>query len=52
MLLPIINNSLRLDWTGEADYNLLNAAIVNPDNTEELALTWEGKKKKLKGEYF
>lgn len=39
-------------WTLAPAYDLLNVAIVNPDDTEELALTLEGKKKKLKWENF
>ena len=39
-------------WTMSPAYDLLNVAIVNPDDTEELALTLEGKKKKLKWEHF
>jgi serine/threonine-protein kinase HipA len=39
-------------WTLAPAYDLLNVAIVNPDDTEELALTIEGKKKKLKWENF
>ncbi|WPR73258.1 HipA domain-containing protein [Flavobacterium sp. NG2] len=39
-------------WTLAPAYDLLNVAIVNPDDTEELALTLEGKKKKLKWEHF
>lgn len=39
-------------WTLSPAYDLLNVAIVNPDDTEELALTLEGKKKKLKWEHF
>jgi serine/threonine-protein kinase HipA len=39
-------------WTLAPAYDLLNVAIVNPDDTEELALTIEGKKKKLKWEHF
>ncbi|MFA9191552.1 HipA domain-containing protein [Flavobacterium sp. FZUC8N2.13] len=39
-------------WTLAPTYDLLNVAIVNPDDTEELALTLEGKKKKLKWEHF
>ena len=34
-------------WTLAPTYDLLNVAIVNPEDTEELALTIEGKKKKL-----
>jgi serine/threonine-protein kinase HipA len=33
-------------------YDLLNVAIANPDDQEEMALTLEGKKKKLIREYF
>jgi len=39
-------------WTLSPAYDLLNVAIVNPDDTEELALTLEGKKEKLKWEHF
>lgn len=39
-------------WTLSPAYDLLNVAIVNPDDKEELALTIEGKKKKLKHEHF
>lgn len=39
-------------WTLAPAYDLLNVAIVYPDDTEELALTLEGKKKKLKWEHF
>lgn len=39
-------------WILAPAYDLLNVAIVNPDDTEELALTLEGKKKKLKWEHF
>lgn len=39
-------------WTLAPAYDLLNVAIINPDDTEELALTLEGKKKKLKWEHF
>lgn len=39
-------------WVLSPAYDLLNVAIVNPDDTEELALTLEGKKKKLKWEHF
>lgn len=39
-------------WTLAPAYDLLNVAMVNPDDTEELALTLEGKKKKLKWEHF
>ena len=33
-------------------YDLLNAAIINPNDDEELALTLNGRKKKLKREDF
>ena len=36
------------DWVLAPAYDLLNVGIVNPDDKEELALTLEGKKKKLK----
>lgn len=39
-------------WVLSPAYDLLNVAIVNPEDTEELALTLEGKKKKLKWEHF
>ena len=39
-------------WALSPAYDLLNVAIANPDDTEELALTLEGKKKKLKRENF
>lgn len=35
-------------WVLAPAYDLLNVAIANPDDTEELALTLDGKKKKLK----
>ncbi|MCZ4222381.1 HipA domain-containing protein [Pedobacter rhodius] len=44
------NFSLLLDndrWSLSPAYDLLNVAIVNPEDKEELALTLEGKKKKL-----
>lgn len=40
------------NWSLAPAYDLLNVAILNPDDTEELALTLEGKKKKLKWEHF
>ncbi|MFY7988056.1 MAG: HipA domain-containing protein [Flavobacterium sp.] len=46
----MINNAN--NWTLAPAYDLLNVAIINPDDTEELALTLEGKKKKLKWENF
>lgn len=36
------------NWVLCPAYDLVNVAIVNPDDDEELALTLEGKKKKLK----
>jgi serine/threonine-protein kinase HipA len=39
-------------WVLAPAYDLLNVTIVNPGDTEELALTLEGKKKKLKWEHF
>ena len=39
-------------WTLAPAYDLLNVAIVNPEDTEELALTLEGKKKKLEWDNF
>jgi serine/threonine-protein kinase HipA len=39
-------------WVLAPAYDLLNVAIVNPDDSEELALTLDGKKKKLKKEHF
>ena len=39
-------------WGLAPAYDLLNVAIANPDDDEELALTLEGKKKKLKREHF
>jgi len=39
-------------WMLSPAYDLLNVAIVFPEDTEELALTLAGKKKKLKREHF
>lgn len=39
-------------WVLSPSYDLLNVAIVFPDDKEELALTLGGKKKKLKRENF
>lgn len=39
-------------WSLAPAYDLLNVAIVNPDDAEELALTLEGKKRRLKWENF
>ena len=46
----MINNGDK--WHLSPAYDLLNVAIANPDDTEELALTIEGKKRKLKREHF
>jgi len=45
----IENNS---GWGLAPTYDLLNVAIVFPEDTEELALTLDGKKKKLKRKHF
>jgi serine/threonine-protein kinase HipA len=39
-------------WILSPAYDLLNVAIINPDDDEELALTMEGKKKNIKREHF
>lgn len=39
-------------WILSPAYDLLNVTIINPDDDEELALTMEGKKKKIKREHF
>ena len=39
-------------WALSPAYDLLNVAIVLPEDTEELALTLAGRKKKLKREHF
>ena len=39
-------------WVLAPAYDLLNVAIANPEDTEELALTLSGKKRKLKKEHF
>jgi serine/threonine-protein kinase HipA len=39
-------------WILAPAYDLLNVAIVNPEDTEELALTLEGKKKKIQWDQF
>ena len=39
-------------WSLSPAYDLLNVAIVNPEDKEELALTLDGKKKKLGMEHF
>lgn len=49
------NFSMLLDkgnWSLSPAYDLLNVAIVNPEDKEELALTLDGKKKKLGLEHF
>lgn len=39
-------------WTLSPAYDLLNVSILNPDDTEETALTLCGKKKKISREHF
>ncbi|UBM61291.1 HipA domain-containing protein [Candidatus Sulfidibacterium hydrothermale] len=39
-------------WVLSPAYDLLNATILNPDDDEELALTLEGRKKKLQRKHF
>ena len=39
-------------WVLAPAYDLLNVKVINPDDKEELALTLDGKKKKLKWEHF
>ncbi|SEJ73465.1 serine/threonine-protein kinase HipA [Dyadobacter sp. SG02] len=39
-------------WSLAPAYDLLNVTIVNPEDSEELALTLEGKKRKLEREHF
>lgn len=39
-------------WTLSPTYDLLNVTIINPEDSEELALTLEGKKQKLSREHF
>lgn len=46
----MINN--QSGWVLAPAYDLLNVAIVFPEDKEELALTISGKKKKLKQEHF
>ncbi|MGF1556532.1 HipA domain-containing protein [Paucihalobacter sp.] len=41
-----------IGWTLSPAYDLLNASIINPKDDEELALTLNGKKRKLKTEHF
>lgn len=45
----LLNNG---KWSLSPAYDLLNVAIVNPEDKEELALTLEGKKKKLDRTHF
>ena len=45
-------NTSGAEWALSPAYDLLNVAIVNPGDKEELALTLEGKKKKLRRENF
>lgn len=40
------------DWSLAPAYDLLNVAIINSEDLEELALTLGGKKKKFKREHF
>ena len=40
------------EWVLSPAYDLLNVTIANPDDSEELALTLEGKKKKINREHF
>lgn len=40
------------NWSLSPAYDLLNVAIINPQDTEEIALTLEGKKRRLKLENF
>jgi serine/threonine-protein kinase HipA len=40
------------EWMLSPAYDLLNVTVINPADDEELALTLEGKKKKLKREHF
>ena len=39
-------------WVLSPAYDLLNVTIINPEDDEELALTIEGKKEKIKREHF
>ena len=39
-------------WSLSPAYDLLNVTILNPDDDEELALTLQGKKKKLTTDHF
>lgn len=40
------------EWKLSPAYDLLNGAIINPEDDEELAITMEGKRKKLKRDNF
>lgn len=40
------------DWVLSPAYDLLNVTIANPEDKEELALTMDGKKSRLKKENF
>lgn len=42
----------KFGWTLSPAYDLLNVAILNPDDDEELALPIDGRKKKLNGNRF
>jgi len=44
--------NLGAQWTMSPAYDLLNVSIANPLDTEELALTLDGKKRKLQWEHF
>jgi len=39
-------------WSLAPSYDLLNVTIINPEDSEELALTLEGKKRKLTKAHF
>ena len=40
------------EWVLAPAYDLLNVSIANPGDDEEIALTLNGKKRKLKPEHF
>ena len=42
----------REEWILSPAYDLLNVTIIHPEDDEELALTLEGKKKRLRREHF
>lgn len=44
--------NLKGQWLLAPAYDLLNVNLANPDDNEELALTLEGKKKKITREHF